>query len=165
MPSLYEIVENIEMIIETGFSFDEETGEIIFDESDLDALSTDLDEKINACGMWIKNRRSLAEAIKNEEAALKKRRETIEREVSRMTDYVMRNIEKLPDKRFESPECDIRVRRSSRVEVYDEKMIPDEFVSVVTSIKPDKSAIKKAIKSGAHVPGAMVVQNEILQIR
>jgi hypothetical protein len=38
--------------------------------------------------------------------------------------------------------------------VTDETMMPEEFLAMTTTYKPDKDAIKKAIESGAHVPGA-----------
>ena len=38
MPSLYEINKQIEEVINNGFAVNEETGEILFDSSDLDEL-------------------------------------------------------------------------------------------------------------------------------
>ena len=38
MATLYEIDRAIEQVIETGFSWDEETGEVLFEEGDLEQL-------------------------------------------------------------------------------------------------------------------------------
>ena len=40
------------------------------------------------------------------------------------------------------------------VAIGDEKLIPDEFLNVKTTIAPDKTAIAKAIKEGREVAGA-----------
>jgi hypothetical protein len=53
------------------------------------------------------------------------------------------------------------------VELSDGATIPAEFCTVVPAqLKPDKAAIKKAIKSGAEIPGArLVTGDDVLTIR
>jgi hypothetical protein len=54
-------------------------------------------------------------------------------------------------------------RASKAVEVFDEKLIPSEYMKFTAS--PDKTAIKKAIELGDDVQGARVVSNDNLQIK
>ena len=53
--NIYEINKAIEDILEDGFSVDEETGEILFDESALNALNAEISEKIENVACYIKN--------------------------------------------------------------------------------------------------------------
>jgi hypothetical protein len=39
------------------------------------------------------------------------------------------------------------------VDVYDADAIPDDYVSVKTTVTPDKNAIKKALKDGHEIAG------------
>ncbi|MDR3169641.1 MAG: siphovirus Gp157 family protein [Candidatus Peribacteria bacterium] len=43
-------------------------------------------------------------------------------------------------------------RSSESVEILDEDKIPEQFRKIKTEIKPDKTAIKEAIKAGKTVP-------------
>ena len=90
MATLYEIDRAIEQVIETGFSWDEETGEVLFEEGDLEQLQVAFNEKLEACGIWMKNQKSLADAIRAEEKALYDRRKAIEKRLERMNGYVLR---------------------------------------------------------------------------
>lgn len=49
---------------------------------------------------------------------------------------------------------------SDSVEVFDEDLIPDEFMKVKVAQTPDKKAIKAAIDSGAEVPGAKITTGD-----
>jgi len=44
-------------------------------------------------------------------------------------------------------------------------LIPKEFTTTKIEISPDKTAIKKAIKEGKIVPGAVLLQKQNLQIK
>ena len=71
---LYELAQMMDMVINGGLVFDEETGEVLFDSSNLDELEAALDAKIEACCIVVKETEAEAEAIKAEEKRLKARR-------------------------------------------------------------------------------------------
>lgn len=164
MSTLYEIDRAIEQIIETGFAFDVETGEITYDESDLESLNEAFSEKLRACGMWVKNQRALARAIREEERSLEERRKRIERRVERIEDYMLRHIDSVGGK-YESPEVGITTRRSSKVHVYAPFDLPSKFVVRKTEDRPDKDSIRKAIKAGEYVPGAELVETKTISVK
>lgn len=56
-------------------------------------------------------------------------------------------------------------RSSESVEILDEDKIPEQFRKIKTEIKPDKTAIKEAIKAGKTVPWATIVEKQNLQIK
>lgn len=165
MPSLYELDRIVETVIEHGFYVDEGTGEVFTDFGDLDDLLEDLDDKLEACGKWIKGRKALINSMRVEEQAMRRRREVEERKLERMKDYVMRTVLKKPGQRFECGSCSMGVRKSSRVVIDDEAMLPEQFVTVTERRSPSKSAIRDAIRLGEEVPGAHIDDAVSLTVR
>lgn len=165
MATLYEVDKAIDQLLETGLAWDEDTGEILFDESDLDALNVELRDKLEACGAWMKGQRALAKAIREEEKALADRRKAIERRLEWMDGYVLRSLMKLDGCRLETPRVALSTRKSTRVVVDSEEALPPEFVQVVETVKADKTAIGKALKAGEEVPGAHVEERLNLQLK
>ena len=57
------------------------------------------------------------------------------------------------------------LRRSESTHIENAELIPAEYVTIKQTFTPDKTAIKKAIKEGKNVPGAVVIENLNLQIK
>ena len=74
MSTLYEIDYNLYQLLENEMVVDEETGEIIFEESDIDNLLLSRDQKLENTACYIKNLMSDIDQIKSEEKSLKERR-------------------------------------------------------------------------------------------
>ena len=162
---LYEIAEYLETAIEGGYVLDEETGEVLFDAENLDELQVALDEKLEACGVYVKGLLAEAEAIKAEEAILAKRRKTAERKANWMKVYINSCMELSNKEKLSTPKVQLSFRRSKAVEIVDETKIPDTLCVSTITMKPDKSAIKRAIEHGESVPGAALVERENLVIK
>lgn len=165
MTTLYQISQEYMAVLEGGMVIDETTGEIIFDDTDLDALQAAFDDKLEACALYLKNLESDAEAIKAEEKALADRRRTIERKSERMKAYVRDCVGDMDGQRFETPKVALSLRRSKAVDVYDAGKLPEEYVVRKETLQPDKKAIKEAISRGDDVPGAELRENWSLQVR
>lgn len=165
MATLYEIDRAIEQVIEHGFSWDEETGEVLFEESDLDSLQVALNEKLEACGIWMKNQKALADAIKAEEKALSDRRKSIEKRMERMDGYVLRCLLKTPKQSVETPMVSLKTRKSTRTIIDDESEVPEEFIEQVVTVKVNKAEIGKALKAGREVSGAHLETSRNLQVK
>lgn len=60
---------------------------------------------------------------------------------------------------------ELSYRKSEAVIFTDEEAIPAEFKKEKTTISVDKTEIKKAIKAGTEVPGAMIEVRQNLQIK
>lgn len=165
MATLYEIDANLRQLIETGFVFDDQTGEVFASLNELDEYEAAYKDKLEACAIWIKERKAFAEAIENEIKALQKRLKTERNKIDYMSGYVLSHMGNLEDGKLETPKVTVSTRRSVRTVITDETKLPDELVKVKTEITPDKTAIKKAIMSGHEVPGAELEDNISLQIR
>ena len=165
MATLYELDKAIEQVIENGFSWDDETGEVLFEESDLDSLQAALSDKLEVCGIWIKNQKALADAIKAEEKALSERRKSIEKRMERMDGYVLRCLLKTPKQSMETPIVSLKTRKSTRTIIDDEAEVPEEFTEQVVTVKVNKSEIGKALKAGREVSGAHLETIQNLQVK
>lgn len=165
MTTLYQISSDYMAVLDGGMVVEEETGEIIFDSTNLDELKAAYEDKLEACALYLKNLESDAEAIKAEEKALADRRRTIERKAERMMDYVSSCVQDVAGCKFETPRVSLSLRKSKRVEVFDLGSIPGEYVVRKETIQPDKKAIKDAIGSGYSVPGAVVRECFSLQVK
>ena len=163
--NIYEINKAIEDILEDGFSVDEETGEILFDESDLNALDAEISEKIENVACYIKNLTADISALKEEEKNLSARRKQKERKIDSLKGYINYAMELSGRKSLESPRCKVSFRKSSSVEVPDINALDKDYITKTIEIKPNKVAIKEALKEGKTVEGAEIVERQNLQIK
>ena len=163
--NIYEINKAIEDILEDGFSVDEETGEILFDESNLNALDAEISEKIENVACYIKNLTADISALKEEERNLNTRRKQKERKIDSLKGYINYAMELSGRKSLESPRCKVSYRKSSSVEVPDINALDKDYITKTIEIKPNKVAIKEALKEGKTVEGAEIVERQNLQIK
>lgn len=165
--TLYEIEQEMQMAIEAMLdSVNEETGEV--DEEMARAIE-DLQlaraEKLESIGCYIKNLDAEVEAIKAEKKKLEERAKVKENRLARLKDYVANNLVANNELKFDSPRVSYSFRKSEQVDIRDIDKIPEEYTTKVTEIKPDKTAIKKAIKDGIAIDGALLIQKMNLQIK
>lgn len=162
---LYEIADAIRAVIERGYKVDEDTGEILFEASDLDALDMALDEKCESTALYIREQEAQVAAIKAEVKRLRDLQASKENALKRLKEWTVANIKSLPGGRCKGAFASLSVRRTEIVQVLDEDALPAEYVREKVTASPDKTAIKKAIKAGVDVPGACLVVNESLAVR
>ena len=145
---LYEINE----AIERGFIFDEETGEVIDTDEAMNELKMAREEKIEQMLLYHKNLRAEAEALKTEEKMFTARRRVAENRAEGVKNYVLGILH---GEKFKTAKVEVTSRKSKRVEIVDESLLPEIFKSYETKI--DKAGIKAAMKDG-DVPGAELVE-------
>lgn len=165
--TLFEINDAIREVIERGLSVDEETGEVLFTAEDLETLQIDLQTKVENIACYIKNLQSDIEALKNEEAAFAKRRKIKENTCKRLGN-MLANFMVLQDvKKIETPQALVKYNKSEAVEIENPELLPIEFIefNVVETSKPNKIAIKNAIKQGVDVTGARLIQRNNVVIK
>lgn len=161
MASLYEINKQIEEILET--LVDEETGEV--DEEKLDALNQlniDRKAKIENCILYAKSLKADAEAILKESDALKDRATVKLNRAERTLQYVEYI---LSGEEFETDRCQVTYRPSKTVEIINIDAIPEQYMKVKTTTTPDKMAIKKVLKDGGLVPGAVLEDHLKMRVK
>ena len=165
LSALYELDKAIYEVIEQGMSIDEETGEIVWDEDNLDQLVAELDTKRENVGLYIKNLTADVDMLKAEEKNLKERRQVKERKIERLKDYLTRSMELTGDKSLETARIKMSFRKSTSVNIIDIDEVPEFYVKEKIEYAPDKALIKKALQAGQLVKGAELKETQNLQIK
>ena len=163
--SLYDIDSAIVDVIESGFSFDEETGEVFFTADDLERLEGMRADKLDGIAVYLKNINAEVAALKAEEKALAERRKQKEAKAERLKSYVASSMIAAGERKFETLHGAYSLRKSSAVVIEDENAIPAPFKKYDFVCKTDKTAIKKAIAAGEQVPGAHIEQRENIALK
>lgn len=161
---LYEIDRLLEEVINNGMSVDYETGEVLFDSSNLEELHYELNDKMEACGAYLKGMRAEIDALKAEEAALNRRRTIMERKAERLSNYIEGVLANRFDGKFETPKVKLSMRRSSRVEIEDESLVPIDYMNMKTTYSVDKAKAKAEMKNGNAIPGLALIETQNLQV-
>ena len=163
MSSLYELDQAVLAVLEDGLVFNEETGEIIFDEENFAELEMERNNKLESVAIYIKSLDADAAAIRAEEKALASRRSIKERKAERLRGYLTCSMEAFGDTKLETPRVALSFRKSESVEIDQDALIPKHLVSVKET--PNKTAIKKALKAGEKIHGVALVERQNLQIK
>ena len=159
--TLYNINAQLEALLE---QVDPETGELLCDMDQLEALSLERDRKLEGLALYIKNRDAEAKAIREEEKALADRRHSLERKAERARDFLSRM---LAGEKFSTPRVAVSWRKSEAVEIGMSFFSADgnERFLRYKNPEPDKAAIKAALKAGEEITGAELVTNLNMSIK
>ena len=164
--SLYSLAINYELFmaaVENGDIPEEAIADT------LEAMTGDIDEKIDNVASAIKNMLAEAEMIKAEEKALAERRKAKERRAEKVSEYLSNMMQMLDRKKYESARHKISFRTSKPVRLTDEaafiewaKVNAPEAVTV--TYKPSLSAIKELVGT-TNVPFAVIETRQNIQIK
>lgn len=134
----------------------------------LNALEGDINEKAVNVAAFTRNLDASADAIREAAKAMLTRADRIEKRAESVRQYLLFNMQAAGISRIESPWFTLAVRKNPpAVVVDDESALPPEFIvqPPPPAPRPDKDAIKRALKAGADVPGARLMQSERLEIK
>lgn len=159
--TLYEINAELLALLE---QVDEETGELLCDTDQLEALTMEREKKLEGLALYIKNLAAEAAAIKAEAKALTERQKAAEYKAARARQFL---ADQLRGEKFKTPRVAITWRKSVATEIsegvtwesFDERFLKykDPEISL--------SAIREAIEAGETVPGAALVERQNIQIK
>ena len=146
-------------IADFEWEIDEETGEVL-NPHGLDDLQMARDEKCENIALLIKNKEAEQKAVAEQEKTYSDRKKTLGNEIQRLKDYLSYALQ---GEKFSTPKVVISYRKSESVNIPDDTIVADEYCNFSTLRKPDKTAIKNALKRGEEVHGAeLVVKSNIL---
>ena len=151
---LYEINQEILDCI------DMETGEIIALEK-LENLQMDKHEKLRNIAFVALNAAADMKAYEEQEKKFAARKRSAKATVEWAKETLARE---LGGQKMKEAEFTISYRKSEAVEVADEAAVPDEF-RIPQPDKIDKAALKAALKNGAVIAGAQIVERQNIQIK
>lgn len=162
--SLYEIEKKYLVLAE---QLNENGGELTPElEQELTISNKDLQTKGVNYAFIIKDFENSNQVIDNEIKRLKRIKEVNEKTIARL-EYSISNAMKLfgIDK-IETPILKISFRRSESVEVLDLNLLNKKYIKTSKPIESaDKDLIKKDIKDGKNIQGAILKINQNLQIK
>ena len=163
MRALYEIDQEILACV------DLETGEIL-DVEKLDALQLEREEKLEGVALWIKDMKAEAAAVKEEADKLTARKKALDNKIDGLKQWL---LYALGGEKLKTPRCNVYQTHNQRVAVADEaKLIsflqtleePEKFLRFKDpELKRDE--IKKALKDGTIIPGAVLEETESVVIK
>ena len=151
---LYEIDQAIMDCI------DMETGEIVNEEL-LNDLQMERDAKIENVALWIKELKAEAEALKAEKLAFAERQKVTENKMESLKKWL---AYALNGEKFKTVRASVTFRTTDKVEVADIYKLDENYLRYKDP-EADKDAIKKAIKAGQEVAGAILVPSTSVIIK
>lgn len=123
----------------------------------LEAVQMEFNDKAVAIVKVAESLDADTSAIDAEIERLKARKQVIVNRKQQLRDYLLYNMKAAGIKKIDCPLFTVTLRQGvESVEIIDQSQIPNEYVTVEVVEKPDKAAIKAAIKSGKEVTGAIL---------
>ena len=166
---LYELVQEEQHLNELFLAaIDEETGEIK-DSQVLDELETELKNALTTKSAGIikviRQQESDIEIVEAEIERLKTVKERMKKGVEGFKHYIKYNMVQMDLKKIETPLGKLSLRQTTATDIYDESVLPKEFLKEKITYTPSKTDIKKALQAGEEVPGARLVINTSLTVK
>ena len=165
---LYEI-ENDYLALMHAIENDELPEEAIADT--LEAIQGEIEEKADNIGCLLKELEAATYAIKAEEQRLAERRKKKEKLYDRLKNYLSESLLGMGINKLETTRNAISFRKSEVAEVNEAaffewaKANRTDLITVKVTESANKTEIKKALKAGAEIPGAVLVTKENLQLK
>ena len=169
--TLYDIDAQIAALdgaAEDDMLIDEESGELISVSQALDALRMEREAKLENVACWVKNLSAEADAIREEENRLVKRRKAAETKAANLKSWLLAAMtrEDGTTDKLKTGRVVVSVKKNPPCTVVDdEALLPLMYKKVKESIVQDKAAIKAALLAGQEVPGAHLEYGRSVMIK
>ena len=161
---LYKIqeamIDNLNIFLESeGSDLDQEVYEEI-----MVMLKEELSAKSSNILKYLNNIQADLEQIKIEKQRLDKVKKSKESKYNRLADYIISVMTSLDKAKIETDIGNYALRKSSKVEVIDEKLIPEEYFNIKIEKTVDKISLKEILKS-KDIPGVKLSMGFNLNIQ
>lgn len=123
----------------------------------LEMLDLSIEEKIENTAKYMVNIEADIQGIKAEIDRLNKIKKSKESTIETLKNNIEYSMKQKGIEKLEVGTFKAGYRKSESVEVDDLKSIPSDYIK--TEIKPDKTAIKKALKAGEEISGVHIQTN------
>ena len=161
---LYKIqeamIDNLNIFLESeGTDLDQEVYEEI-----MVMLKEELSAKSSNILKYLNNIQADLEEIKIEKQRLDKVKKSKESKYNRLADYIISVMTSLDKAKIETEIGNYALRKSSKVEVIDESLIPEEYFNIKMDKTVDKITLKELLKS-QEIPGVKLSTGYNLNIQ
>lgn len=148
---LYEITEQYRELL--ALADDQDMAQAVSDT--LEAVADDFNKKAEMVSNVVLNFQSDIASIDSEIKRLQQRKTQIKNKEDSLKEYLRMNMERTGISKISCPLFSITCAKGREVAVVDQTdELPDDYVSVKTSIEPDKKKITDDLKAGVDIPGA-----------
>ena len=157
--TLYDIDAQIAALdgaAEDDMLIDEETGELISVSQALDALRMEREAKLENVACWVKNLSAEADAIREEEDRLFKRRKAAETKAANLKSWLLAAMtrEDGTTDKLKTGRVAVSVKRNPPSTVVDDALLPSTYKVAKITYQANKELIKRELLAGGEVPGA-----------
>ena len=159
---LYEITQELEVLLERTDEYGELTEEIV---TEINSLEISAEQKMIAVASYIKNLGAEACCVEEAIEAMKERVTRATKKIESLKYYLKSNMESLGITEISSsPYFKINIRNNpAKVVVW--KEVPKEYLRVKTETFADKTKIREALLAGIDVQGAVLEYNTRVEIK
>lgn len=161
--TLYSLTDEYRQLLD--MAADPEADPESFDAA-LQGIHGEITEKAIAVASVARNLEALAAQIDAAVKDMTTRSRQAKARADRIKEYLLGNMQVAGIKKVESPYFVVAIKKNPEsVDVDEDADIPPRFCVVIpASTRPDKTAIKNALKAGEVVDGCRLVQKERLDI-
>ena len=157
--TLYDIDAQIAALdgaAEDDMLIDQETGELVSVAQALDALRMEREAKLENVACWVKNLSAEADAIREEENRLVKRRKAAETKAANLKAWLLSAMtrEDGTTDKLKTGRVMVSVKRNPPSTVVDDALLPSTYKVAKITYQPNKEMIKLELLAGGEVPGA-----------
>ena len=162
--NLYEIseamIDNLNIFLESeGTELDKEVHDEV-----MALLKKELSSKSSNLLKYLNNLQCDLEQIRLEKQRLEKIKKSKESKYEKLSDYIIYIMQTLHKAKIETEIGNYALRKSTKVEVIDEKLIPEEYFNIKVDKSVDKTALKEVLKS-KEIPGVKLTTGFNLNIQ
>mgnify|MGYP000564795442 CR=1 FL=1 len=162
--NLYEIseamIDNLNIFLESeGTELDKEVHDEV-----MALLKKELSSKSSNLLKYLNNLQADLEQIKLEKQRLDKIRKSKESKYTKLAEYVIYVMNTLDKAKIETEIGNYALRKSTKVEILDEKLIPEEYFNISIDKTVNKVTLKEVLKS-QEVPGVRLATGYNLNIQ
>lgn len=164
MATLYELTGNYQALYEelTERDFDET---LITDTIESTGLVDDIHTKAENYAIVASQLEFDATALDAEIARLQDRKRMFKANAAKIKQTLYDQLKAVGETKFKTKLYTFSTRKSQSVDITNIDLVPAEYMNEKVTVSADKTAIKAAIKSGADVPGADLINKESLVIK
>ena len=157
--TLYDIDAQIAALdgaAEDDMLIDEETGELVSVAQALDAPRMEREANLENVACWVKNLSAEADAIREEENRLIKRRKAAETKAANLKAWLLAAMtrEDGTTDKLKTGRVMVSVKRNPPSTVVDDELLPSTYKVAKITYQANKELIKRELLAGGEVPGA-----------
>jgi hypothetical protein len=161
--TLYQAAETVRHLLE---QIDPETGEIPEEYEQARAIVA---TKAQAVAAFILSNEAEADFVEQHAKELINRVKTARKRSEWLKQYLQSHMTACGITEIKSDDgtfkATLAAGRDESIEIFDEAQLPIDYMAEKTTVTPDKTLIKKAIKDGFEVPGARLIKKDRLTIK